>query len=446
MVDHRRELLDLIVSPDAFGQSAEDLAPLQLAAAQQVFEQQHSAIPILARRADEAGITNIASLHDLVPLLLAHTAYKSYPTAFVEKNRWDRMNHWLSTVSTPDFADVDVSGVENADQWIARLGDHGHLVLATSGTSGKCSFLNASRHDRALKERHFKHVLGWPETIPANDREVFWLGPIEGPNSAIEAGIISRDVWARPGGFHALITEPLRISDVSQMAAFTKRMAEGSATPEEIAAFQNEAQAKGKAMRTALAAYTDTLLAHRHEPIILSGLWAQMLQIIERARELGVPDGDFHPQTRVNAGGGIKGVTLPDDYKEQVARFFGDVQRPGAYGMTEMAQMLPRCEAGHYHRAPGLILLLLDESGERLINADDGLVEGRFAFLDLLYEGRWGGLISGDKVMVDFAPNCACGRPGPVILDTITRFAASGDDHIGCAGTIDSYVRGVVGA
>ena len=172
------------------------------------------------------------------------------------------------------------------------------------------------------------------------------------------------------------------------------------------------------------------------------------MMIIERARELGVGDGEFHPSSVIGAGGGVKGVSLPPDYKEQVDRFYGDVVRPAVYGMTELAQPLPRCEAGSYHAAPGLIMLPLDESGERLLtgaDAADGLVEARFGFLDLAYEGRWGGLITGDKVTVDFAERCPCGRSGPTLLDNIGRFVRPGeDDHIGCAGTIDAYIRGAV--
>jgi hypothetical protein len=141
-------------------------------------------------------------------------------------------------------------------------------------------------------------------------------------------------------------------------------------------------------------------------------------------------------------------VALPDDYKEQVARFYGNVIRGGAYGMTELAQLLPRCEHNRYHRAPGLITLILDQPGERLLTAadgEDGIVEGRFAFLDLMLGGRWGGLITGDKVTADLNERCPCGRSGPTILDTISRYAQPGeDDHIGCAGTIDGYIRGAL--
>ena len=55
--------------------------------------------------------------------------------------------------------------------------------------------------------------------------------------------------------------------------------------------------------------------------------------------------------------------------------------------------------------------------------------------------------LSRDKVTVDFSDRCACGRHGPTLLDTISRYAQPGqDDHIGCAGTIDAYIRGAVNA
>jgi hypothetical protein len=33
-----------------------------------------------------------------------------------------------------------------------------------------------------------------------------------------------------------------------------------------------------------------------------------------------------------------------------------------------------------------------------------GEVEGRAAFFDLSLDGRWGGVISGDKISIDFSP------------------------------------------
>ena len=447
MTPVRQELLDSIIRADRYDRDPAELGPLRLEAARELFRERIEQIPVLRRRAQESGVTEIRRVADLVPLLFSHTVYKSYPVALVEQRKWNRMLQWLKTLSVEDPTSVEMTGVENIDDWIGRLRDAGHLILATSGSSGKCSFLNSTRDDLELKTRHFANMLGWPYLRPNADRPVFMLSPSNGPNSAIEAAQIGAKLWGRPGAIHFLTDEPLQISAVSEMAAIRKRMAEGVATPHEIADFEHRGTAQAARMSAALQALTDKILAARHEPIVLSGLWAQHMAIIGRARELGIKDGDFHPQSHISAGGGIKGVQLPNDYQDQVDRFYGKVIRGTGYGMTEQAQVLPRCEAKRYHLPPGLIMLLLDRAGETLFEPEPGtgVVEGRFAFLDLLYEGRWGGLISGDKVHVDFAERCACGRWGPSILDDITRYAQSGeDDHIGCAGTIDAYVRGAM--
>jgi len=449
MPSARHHLLDLIAGPNPYGQPAAEIAALQLEAARELFAERKEQITVLRRRAEETGVTEIARRDDIVPLLFAHTVYKSYPQSFIEQGQWSRMLAWLQTLSVRKVTDTDVSGVTDADAWIARLEAAGHHILATSGTTGKCSFLPHAPADFERKLRHWSVTLGWPKVRAAQDRTYFSLGPSVGPNSAIEAANISAQLWAKPEDRHFLTDEPLRISDISAAASLRARMIEGTALPDEIAAFEAVGRAKGERMAEATRAMAETILAHRHEPIVLAGLWAQHMTIIDVAKAMGVPDGDFHPDSFISAGGGIKGVVLPPDYKERVARFYGNVRRGGFYGMTELAQNMPRCEAGHYHPAPGLIVLVLDQAGERLLtpgDAADGVLTGRAGFLDLAFEGRWGGLISGDRIEMDLKP-CPCGRQGTTILDTISRYAQPGEaDHIGCAGTIDAYVRGALAA
>ena len=70
-------------------------------------------------------------------------------------------------------------------------------------------------------------------------------------------------------------------------------------------------------------------------------------------------------------------------------------------------------------------------------------MEGRAAFFDLSIDGRWGGVISGDKVNLRLGA-CDCGQKGATIGYDIVRYSDLGDgDKITCAGTIDAYVRGV---
>jgi hypothetical protein len=88
-------------------------------------------------------------------------------------------------------------------------------------------------------------------------------------------------------------------------------------------------------------------------------------------------------------------------------------------------------------------MLPLDTDGEQLLDAGTDEIEARAAFFDTSIEGRWGGVISGDRVNVSFV-KCACGHQGPTIGRDITRYSdLPGGDKITCAGSIDAYVRGV---
>lgn len=439
-------LFELGQADEPYGVPEKELRALRIEAADAVLAQRRQQVRILARRADEAGVKRVSRAEDLVPLLFPHTTYKSYPATFVEKKRWTDLARWLTTLSSDDVTGVDFDGVTDEDEWVDRLRANGHFVLATSGTTGKCSFLRHSAEDRERKVATFRRMLGWPFARADNSRGYFWLGPHIGVNSATDAAEIGAQLWATPGDSHFLTDERLRLTDISRLAAKRRRMADGSATPGEIAELERGQQTHANAMNPSIDAFINTLLDRRHERLTISGTWGQHLHILERARARGIPDGDFHAETIVSAGGGVKNVPLPPDYKEQVAAFYGNVVRTGTYGMTETFQLMTRCEQFRYHIPPALFPLVLDRTGATLVNTEDvtgEIVEGRFAFLDFSITGRWSGTITSDKVQFDTTPECACGRPGPTMLDTITRYQTD-DDTIGCAGTIDSYIRGAL--
>ena len=169
-----------------------------------------------------------------------------------------------------------------------------------------------------------------------------------------------------------------------------------------------------------------------------------LYRVAELVREKGYSGKDFQENTTFISGG-LKRVQLPPNYREFVFETFNITPERAcqAYGMQELNSTAPRCSAGRYHMPPWVMLLLLDESGEELIEPPaSGEVEGRAGFFDLSLDGRWGGVISGDKVRATWEA-CACGRRSPSVDAEIQRYAdmASGD-KIACAGTIDAYVRG----
>lgn len=439
----RQRLLALNDDPCQYERSVAETEALQLAAVRELFETRVDQVSLLKRRADDAGMRELRGHADLVPLLFPHTAYKSYPQSFVDRGQWQRLLKWLAAVSTAALDDVDLSGVQNIDDWVDRLWQAGHEVMATSGTSGKCSFLNRSRADRDTQRRYLAQVMGgFVGLRPNADRAVFQLFPPSGPNNGVLSAQLNAELWGRPGDIHFLGDEPLRISEISRAAVLRQRMRDGQATPDEIAASEAASRDKAARLQATLDALIERILERRREPLFVAAPWALHWQIVERARARGIADGEFDGRTLVAAGGGTKGAVLPDDYEAQINRFYGAVRRPKNYGMTEMLLLWPRCEAQRYHQPAGVIGLLLDDSGERLLPRE-GRVQGRFAFVDLALEGRWGGVISGDRVTMDFAETCACGRRGPTLLEPIERHAPPGqDDHIGCAGTIDAYLRG----
>jgi hypothetical protein len=441
-----RALLEAGWGDEPYGHAQSELTALRLDAVNAVLAERRQQVPILDRRAREAGLERATRLSDLVPLLFPHTTYKSYPASFVEKKRWKDLARWLTTLSANDLTAVDFDGVGDEDEWIDRLREHGHFVLATSGTTGKCSFLPQSAEDHDRKVRTFDRLLGWPFVRADRARGYFWLGPHVGVNSVTDAAGIGASLWSTPEDSHFLTDDRLRLTDISRMATMRRRMAEGSATPGEIAAFEQEQRGREVALAPGIDEFVERLLDRRGEKLVIAGTWGQHLLIMQRARDRGIPDGAFHPETVVSAGGGVKNVTLPDDYKERVAAFYGEVVRTGVYGMTETFQLMSRCEKLRYHIPPALVPLVLDRAGETLLNTEDvtdRIVEGRFAFVDLSITGRWGGTITSDKVSFDTHPQCLCGRPGPTILDTITRYQTD-DDAIGCAGTIEGYIRGAL--
>jgi hypothetical protein len=437
---------------DALLESAEDpfrtdeeLLGLQLEAAQERFAYQRSRIPVLDQRARDTGVDAIKTLDDIIPLLFSHTTYKSYPASFVSKGRWDSMMTWLRTIASEPLEDVDVSDVGNIDEWIQRLWDTGNPVYTSTGTSGKISILPMTENDRTNIRRFITRLMGWPRPIePKQDRRFYQLGPSAGPNRQIDHFKIISSLHGIPGAIFTLSDEPLLVSVIGKAAELRQRMMDNTATPAEIEAFELEAAQRTSAMSDNLRRLVEDIVEHRREPMMIYGFWSQHWEIFRRAREMGVPDGEFHPDTVIGAGGGTKGADLPADYADQIVNFYGQTRRHRGYSMTEMTQIFYQCDADRYHRPPGVIPLVLDATGERLLGRE-GQVEGRMAFLDVAVEGRWGGLITGDKVTVDFSSTCPCGRPGPTVLDTVARYKDLGDeDKITCAGSFDAYVRGMV--
>jgi hypothetical protein len=438
------QLAQLWDTADPFDYDFNDVRALQLAAADRLLALRREEIRVLDRRATDAGVTSVDRLEDVVPLLFSHTTYKSYPDSFIRDGRWDRLAAWLGTLSTRRVHGVGFEGVVDIDDWLGRLNGAGYHVVATSGTSGRTSFLNTTVDDHEALEVGFHRgavcVAGVDDTI---ERTAFLAAP-RGTTSVAQISVARMAPRFVSGGeVHYLTDEPMRVAQIARMGQLRAAIADGTASPGEIAAAEQEAKEQAVRGRQALDRFVERILDRHAEPLFIGGTYGLIWMVIEAARARGLKDGAFHPDTVLFAGGGLKGVRAPEDFLDQIRAFFGPgVAQFEAYGMSELNAPFARCSAARYHAPPTTLFLVLDKAGEEPAGVSEGAVEGRLGAVDLTVSGRWGGVISGDRVSVSFS-GCSCGRRSPAITE-IARYTdlPEGDDKLSCAGTVDAYVRG----
>jgi hypothetical protein len=261
--------------------------------------------------------------------------------------------------------------------------------------------------------------------------------------SAAQTAAFANPEWPR----FAYPVPPITVGSLTKMVVMRKKMAEGTASPDEIAAFENTSAERQQVLDRAIEIAADEIIANRHRKLMVAGLWSGLYAVAKMVRDKGYSAKDFDPDNCIYVGGGLKRAQLPADYQEFVHQTFNIPadRHFQNYSMQELNSGMPKCrEGGRYHIPPWIVPFILNKEGDALLPHNfDGEIEGRAAFFDLSLDGRWGGVITGDRISVDYTP-CACGNKGPSVRDNIARYAdLEGDDKIGCAGTIDAYVRGV---
>lgn len=430
--------------------SWDEIRETQLTALEERLQERIDRIKLVKLRAQDAEIEHIDKLEDVVPLLLPHTAYKSYPESFLTEKKWDRLTKWLGTVSSYPTDGVDLSEVKEIDDWVQACLDAGLWVACSSGTTGKSAMLVASKEDIDFTCKNGVSAVQWGSAIregdmrtPAGAAGAVAYTP---KNAAMGGALMGAFADPEAPRFQSGLP-PVTIGSLTKMIMLRKAIADGTAKPSDIAEYDSESASREKGLEDAQVRAVDDIISKRDKRLYITGMWGALYPFAVAVRERGYSAKDFHPENGIYLGGGLKRARLPDDYREFVYETFN--LQPEyifqMYGMQELNSSMPRCQEGNrYHVPPWLVVLPLNKNGDELVEGvGKGQVEGRAAFFDLAMDGRWGGVISGDHVHVDFEP-CVCGAKSPSIRDDVYRYSdLEGDDKIGCAGTVDAYVRGL---
>jgi hypothetical protein len=206
---------------DCYTVPYEDVRVLQIAAMDERLKERVNKIRLVRFRAEEAGIDAIRAFEDVVPLLLPHTAYKSYPENFLIEEKWDKLTRWLETVSTYPLRDVELEGTGDVDDWVARLDAAGHPVSCSSGTTGKSAMLIASEADIEWTAQDSVVACAWGTGIePAQDRHVFSMAPVAAVPRNL--GIMDKlqEAYGKPGStLFRYPVPPITVGAITRMIA-----------------------------------------------------------------------------------------------------------------------------------------------------------------------------------------------------------------------------------
>jgi len=427
---------------------AGDVAEIQLAAVQKRFEELRGKLPPLASLAAENGIAGIPDLNTAARLLFKHSVYKSYPVSLIEKSRFDRMTQWLGNLTTQDLSGVKTAGLETIDDWLdALLRDAGLRIIHTTGTSGKLSFLPRGHADAALQMRSGRLSLeriGGSEPRGLDKVPMIVVGSrtmFNGYGAQIEAFV--RDLYGGDEGLiHAM--NPGRMSaDVlslaGRLAAADNRgeLGRSQVSPAILKRLDQFVEGQKTAAERRAQFFDATFDKLSGQRIIMTGNWGMYCEMLDSGRKRGLRQ-VFAPESCFVCAGGDKGKALPDGHRGDIAAFLGIPEMPESYGMSEMSALMPKCAGGNYHALPWMLVFVLDaETGQPAPRS--GTHTGRFGVIDLSYQTRWGGVLSGDEVTMTFG-KCACGIEGPHI-GAVRRYSATegGDDKITCAGAPQAH-------
>jgi hypothetical protein len=425
----------------------EEAEAVQLAGINLRLQQRRGQIKVLEKLADAQGIASIDTLDDAAALFMAHDVYKSYPVSLLAKQRFDQLSTWLSRLTHYDPTQVDVSDCRTIDDWLVKLQAETPLDVATSsGSTGTLSFFPKSKRDYMHMVEGMRVNLSHPfGTEPSNEDingKIHAILPLhrDGHATAGRTSHYIRKVFCKDDEDHFHPCFDFKVStDLLWLAGRLRAAAaKGDVTkvdvPPALLARRAEYEANQKDMPAQQTAFILEMIEKlRGERVLALGLTNLFYGVARRGLDQGLK-ASFAPGTRVMGGGGAKGIVLPDDAEQTICDFFGVERMGSSYGMTEMNAMMIACEHGHYHVQPWVAVYQLDvETGRPLPR--EGVQAGRAAFFDLTQDGTWGGIVTGDRIVVDWDTPCPCGRTTVGLRTTVQRLSElqGGTDKITCA-------------
>jgi hypothetical protein len=434
-----------------------ELQELQLAVMRRRFEEMRPRIRVLDRLAEDLDIDRFTKPEDATPLFLPHTMYKSYAVSHVENGRFDRMTAWLSGLTTHDLSHVDVSGCDSLESWLDTLEAQTPLrPVCSSGTSGKVSFFPRGVAEAAYRTYNFLDIHSAYRDEPdsglaSGEVEYFAPWPVATGRHNMPAHFQSlREIVFKdhPERMHILgkghwDVDMLLLSGRLRQAEARGALADLQLTPAMERVRERLLKEQASAQGNIDAFIHELFVEARGKRIFLQAAFGQLIPLAQEAKKRGLK-AEFGPGSYVLGGGrsGSKGMVYPDGWLELCQEVFPYPYNE-TYGMTESTGTARLCAGGHFHVAPWVAIFQLDPDTSAPLPRS-GVQTGRLALFDLLPTSYWGGLITGDRITVNWDGGCTCGRKGPYVHNDVVRYSnLRDDDKVTCSKSPDAYEKAV---
>ena len=319
-----------------------ELEPLQLESMQRRFADHRQSIEMLRNLADRLEIEELHAFDDVVPLFFAHTAFKSYPAALLDRKRFDLMTQWLGKLTSADLSTVDASGCESIDEWIDLLDAETPLeVITSSGTTGTLSIIPKGKQGAVYTMRLWRLFLfqrfgvePTPEQLNP-EIEVIWPNHASGKLGHLRmAAMIKREfTGGDESKFHALYSDAIS-TDLMFLASKMRAAASRGeldrleidpklmARKDEFIAMQER---RPREMATFLDAMAEQLRGKR---VFMIGAYNLMYDMAKAGLAKGL-SGVFDPESAILTGGGLKGFSTVRSKTNSFGRYEVPCSAPG---------------------------------------------------------------------------------------------------------------------
>jgi hypothetical protein len=421
---------------------------LQLEAVRIMFGRLRNRIPALKKLADRQGVDRIERIEDILPVCFDHRVLKNYPIQIIENRDFAKLTTWLDKLTAHDLSKVDLSGLKTIEEWLGRLEACGMLVTYSSGTTGKLSFVPRSYDEFGPWKFHFFNVNhaatgvnAWTTRLPT-----FFPGYRGGYQTMLKMmSLFNVEMAGGEEHYHTLYDSHIP----ADLMALSGRL-QAAEDKGEVAALgldpalieQRRAMlAQGRSKDRDLDVWFASLIErYKGERVKIGGTFADMFRVARAGLERGVKC-EFAPGSIITGGGGMKGYKdAPDDWEDQIKRFFGVDFMGNQYGFSECIGNAPLARDGFFYLPPYSVPLLMGPDGEALPR--EGVQTGRLVLVDLVPQSYWGGFTSGDEVTIHWDDeDTGTGWRAPRIAKSIRRIGENegGEDKITCAGSQQAY-------